>query len=246
MGYTTRSAAFLLLAGLFLILGGCATKVIGLRHDPSFTYDSIAGSRIAIGGVASSAVRLSRGYIRKYNGILREEFLKQRPGYPMAQAGLVESALGKKAYLEMLDDYSATGTLSAQWASAIKASVKDVRYVVFARLGESEITYDKSTTNVYKKSRNAEGKEIRHLTGYNITLNTRREMSASLRIHDLDDGRYVWGGTVSKSPSNSKFYTVRFSGIKLRRKYPKAPKVSEAVRKIFSGFAENLPGPPKK
>ncbi len=77
-----RGARWLLLCAVFVVAGGCTTKVkvIGLRTDPSFTYDSLSAGGIVVGGVTFFRDEVETAASRGHSAsLLRGSILKKRP-----------------------------------------------------------------------------------------------------------------------------------------------------------------------
>lgn len=247
-GFAAGSLAFCAVVAL----SACATKVVGLQHDPSFTYGAIVSSKTAVGGVISAVDIFSESKITSASTILRDQFVDRRNEFAIERSGVIVNAMGKKKYLQMLDEYKNTGTLSAQWMNAVRSVAGDVRYVIFARIEEDVINPQRTKQDTYTKDK--DGKKYK--TGELITSKISRNTTVSLNIYDLDQSSAVWGGSVSKTQSKQRTYNVSLSssldkvvvvlGSVLstedkRFPYPPTPSQNDILKAVFRGFADNLP-----
>jgi len=180
-----------------------------------------------------------------YSDILRQQFAKQRKELNIVPSRKLVSKLGRKEYDRLLSEHRETGLLSSSSLGAVRSKFKDVRYVVFARIEKNETERNIKTRDIYETKKTPNGKKIKLRKGSDITYYSTRKASVSLHVYDLDMGKSVWGGSVNKNMSNSNLYQVRPGRFSRTRKYPNIPNTKQALSRIFSGFAENLPKAPK-
>ena len=233
----------------FLLFSACATKVIGLQADPSFTYNEVVEKRMAIGGVVHTLSTLNNQERLLYSEIIRSRFAEQRPGYFILSTGVIVDKLGKERYSLMVKEYRTLGMVSERWISTIAEFTDGFGYVVFARILEDAAKSDRTRADNYDD-------EKKLLLGYTITAERRRTMTVALEIFSLETKAAVWGGSVTKSASNSRDYKIDtrdtastvidvLGGImrpeEERYPYPSMPTRTQVLRSIFSGFGENLP-----
>jgi len=226
-----RNSTWLLFCAVFVLAGGCGTKVIGLRTDPSFTYDSLSAGGIVVGGVTFFRVNEvvtaeSRGHSAS---LLRASILKKRPDIDVQPAIAITRAVGPESYTSLLDDYELAGEMEQVRLAQLSEALADLRYVIFARI-EADVI-DRGTT--------FEG----DTTTYWIT----RTVTTGFQVYDLTARIPVWSGTIteSKKEENEDVQDGNFFGdllvALLFNKNPSTPEFNKLLRKTFEGFAKQLP-----
>ncbi len=233
-----RNSTWLLFCAVFVLAGGCGTKVIGLRTDPSFTYDSLSAGGIVVGGVTSLLYEAERASSRSQRAsLLRLSILAKRSDIDLRPAGAITQAVGQESYSALLDDYQLGGELDQARLAQLSEALANLRYVIFARIEDDVInrgttvqrdTADNEDTTIFKISR---------------TLTT------SLQIYDLTAGTPVWSGYIKESKKKENRYVEHGNFGKAilaailgnEPKYPSTPEFNEVLRKTFEGFAEHLP-----
>ena len=136
-----------------------------------------------------------------YSEIIRSRFAEQRPGFFILSTGVIVDKLGKERYNAMLEEYRTLGMVSEKWLSTIAEFTDGFGYVVFARILEDTVKSDRTRTDNYND-------EKKLMTGYTITKERRRTMTVAQEIFSLETKAAVWGGSVTKSASNSREYKV--------------------------------------
>ncbi len=220
-------------------LAGCVhpPKVFGLRHDPTFTYQSLDSGRIAVGGVTSifddpvHSPRTRAGSESLLINSLREA----HPLLQVAPAGAVAAEFGDKAHGELLDRYGRVGELDSASLHEMSARLPKLRYVVFARIDADLID---STETVTTDS-----------TGQDHTeLSRSRTMTVAFHVYDMSLRRSVWSGQFTKRKDSSNNYdeprtllAAVVSVVLDPHKYPAPPAQHKVLRPIFDAFAASLP-----
>ena len=237
----------------FVVFSACATKVVGLQSDPSFTYKEVVEKRMAVGGVIHTFSVLNNHERLLYSDIIRSRFSEQRPGYFVYSIGVIVERLGKESYSAMIEEYRTLGTVSDKWLSTIAEFTDGFGYVIFARIIEDSTKSERTRSDNYDD-------EKKRLLGYTITAERKRTMTVAVDIYSLKTKTEVWGGTVTKSASESKSYkhdtrnaastVIEVLGSIMKPEerrfpYPSMPTQAQVLRSIFSGFGENLPEPGK-
>ena len=243
--------AFILMLAL---TSGCATTIRGLKHDPSFTFDSVKASGLYVGGVVSATAELAPGEITTFSSILRSGFLDERKDIYVHDPAAFTSAVGIERRAAMLSEYKNAGVVSTRWLDEIRSKIPAARYVIFARIEDDAVTRERRKEDVYNEKE--KDKDKRKLIGQKIKTEATRRMSVSLSIYDITAGAFVWGGSVEKSRSDSRQYETRLddnTAILLNTinrvlneedkiyPYPPYPAQRDVLSSIFMGFAENLP-----
>lgn len=241
---------------LLLSLAGCATTIRDLRHDPSFTLDSIKTSGLYVGGVVSAVTDLNPGEVTTFSSILRSGFLDERKDIYVHDPASVTSAIGIERRSALLTEYKNAGMVSVRWLGEIGSKIPGARYVVFARIEEDALTKERHKENLYHEK----DKDKKKVIGLKIKSEATRRMGVSLAIYDITAGASVWGGSVEKSRSDNRQYETRLDdqvallldtinrALNEEDKlypYPPNPAQRDILTAIFRGFAENLPKPAK-
>ena len=218
------------------VAGGCGTKVIGLRSDPSFTYQTLSAGGIAVGGVTSRIGEDDPFTQHRMTSLLRVSILKERPDIAVQPVAVLPRALGQVAYGELLADYRLSGEIAETWLEQLSSAAGDVQYAIFAR-----IEYD-DTEKVKVIERDTSDVEV-------TTFKISRSVGISFHIYDLTTGVSVWSGIIAKTEEKSKVYREQ-SGILAsvveavlgvnQPEYPSLPEFSKLSREVFEGFADNL------
>ncbi len=230
-----RGARWLLLCAVFVVAGGCSTKVIGLRTDPSFTYDSLSAGGIVVGGVTfwvEVETAESRG---QSASLLRASILKKRPDIDVQPAITITRAVGPESYTALLDDYELAGELEQARLAQLSEALDDLRYVIFARIEADVIKRD-----IEFATDPATDKEKR-------IYKTTRIVTTGFQVYDLATGTPVWSVHVEASKSTELTYTkggnffVDLLVSSLLEDYPSPPEFNEVLRKTFEGFPKHLP-----
>ncbi|MBN1684565.1 MAG: hypothetical protein JW855_03925, partial [Gammaproteobacteria bacterium] len=206
-----------LISTFCLLVAACAPPVTGFYHDPSFSYGAIYRENIGVGGVASSVHPLNNAQRNLYSNLLRNKLMARYPSLDVMPMGDTVRALGNSTYRIMMRDYRQTGVVDTRYLNLLKQQVHRLRYVVFARITEQNITHDLSTSkdnndyydhhhhhdydhhDDYDHHRHGGG----HVVTETTTLNTHLTARAEIVVYDLQTGRYVWTGNTEVTKTNS-------------------------------------------
>ena len=134
-------------------LGGCATTIVGLQHDPSFTYEALTASKMTVGGVTSTVHDFNEMDVNRASSILRNEFADTRPEFRIEPQGMVLNAMGRESYFRMLSDYNRTGVQSPGWLRELGSALGDSRYAVFARIEDNLVSGKRRRSDILDYSR---------------------------------------------------------------------------------------------
>ena len=224
-------------------LAGCARppSVLGLRQDPTFTYQSLDSGRIAVGGVTSiadDAAHSPSARVRS-ESLLINSLRATHPRLQVASAGAVAAEFGDTAHGELLDRYGRVGELDSASLHELSARLPNLRYVVLARIDADVID---STETVTVDASQKEQTE----------LSSRRTMTVGFHVYDMSRRRSVWSGQFTRSKSSENSYDKPRSLLGmlvtavLLHNYPDAPAQHKVLRPIFDAFAERLPQSSKR
>lgn len=230
----------LLLTLCVTVAGGCGTKVIGLRSDPSFTYQTLSSGGITVGGVTSLVGADDLATQQQMANQLRVSILKERSDIAVQPGAELLRALGEEAYDDLLWSYRLSGEIAETWLEQLwLAAAGDVRYVIFARIERDETVRDRVV------ARDSSDVEV-------TTFNISRSVGISFLVYDLTlaNGASVWSGSIDKTEKKSRvhrergdiFTSVVEAVLGLNKSgYPSPPEFSKLSREVFEGFADNLP-----
>lgn len=252
-----RNQRFILAFGLILLaatFSSCGTKVVGLNHDPTFTYAAMNGGGLAVGGVVHPL-----GYGERYlnpNEMadhMRLQIMRQREDVRVRPVGVVRTAMGEGFYLDMMRDFEMGATMDEAHLMAMREVVsEEVRYVMFCRVEDDVIRqYQKHTT----QGKDEEKKDV-------LEMRTSRTMTAEFRVYDVDQGYWVWQGHLTKRRVNKNRYVqeqyqnedelleivvgVILDEIAEKPVYPRPPNSKSMLTPMFRNFAKKLPEPGKR
>jgi hypothetical protein len=250
---------------VLLCLTGCTTQISGLVKHESFTYPALIQEKIAIVGIASTIKPIKKKEQNAIGNIIYSSFLEKRRDLSLVKAGDVVTAIGSELRSKSLEEYQLTETIPASILEELKQNLEGICYVIFARIDKDDISQYESITYRAK-----DGKEISSYKEGAVEVHKRettRWETVSLHVFDLVLGIPVWGGSVSKSDSRYITFEVTPEKSSLTLKnialgvlkdtaeyiiadqlgtpqpsndYPLVGRET-VLKKIFHGFAENLP-----
>ena len=238
------------LALIACLLTGCATKMVGLRHDPSFKYETAISGKMAVGGIATLSDELKLRDTDRAANVLRAQIIEARETYNVAPMGVVMNALGKKQHQKLVSAFNETGTLSPVWLNTLKKKLPNQRYVVLSRVEGNDINKDRSESY----DQDSKGNAIYSRSTIRSTVT--RRVTTSFNIFDLQLQKSVWSGMLSKSARASNSFrkvddksivgiirAVKAQDIpdEQRFPYPEPPQLVSVLGDIYRGFAKNLP-----
>lgn len=244
-----RALGTLATGGLLLAsVRACAgPQIYGLRHDRSFTYQSLDSGSIAVGGVTAVGreAALDAATQSQFAGILTSSL---RDGYPRIQvlsAGAVEAELEDSVHGELVNGYRRIGDLDSAALHEISDRLPKLRYVVFARI-ESDVIDSAETVT--------QDSADKKLNVEQVVRSRFRTMTVGFHVYDMSLSRAVWSAQLMKADTASNAYTqprkfveaVVTEIIRGSPKYPSAPTPSRVLRLLFDDFAESLPQPPTR
>ncbi|MBF0171136.1 MAG: hypothetical protein HQK87_08625, partial [Nitrospinae bacterium] len=194
----TKALCSILTALLLPLATACATKVEGLRADPSFTAVSLRERSVAVGaveGLTPLPLETTLGYAQE----LRIGFLDRRPWLTTVDAGSLRAALGEVPYETLRESWRVGAAAGRDQIDALHQALPDVGYAVFARIEENTLRSWRDRETLRESRTRGDGTTYTVETGVRITATVERRMSVSLSIIDLAAGGEVWGGRVTKS-----------------------------------------------
>ena len=216
-------------------LAGCAAArpphVLGLSHDPSFTYRSLDSGRIAVGGVTSIAGDTAHSPSTRVRSesLLINSLRETHPRLQVGPAGAAAAEFWDKAH----------GELDSSSLHEMSARLPKLRYVVFARIDTDVIDSTEKVTVDLSHNESTE-------------LSTSRTITVGFHVYDMSLRRSVWSGQFTQTKGSSYSYDeprdvvdVLVTAV-LGHSYPDPPAQDKVLRLIFDAFAESLPQSSKR
>jgi len=248
------------LLSMFLLVA-CKTPVVGMQQHGSFTYEAVMQDQLVIGGVVSTMDELSGIERIRYGDMLARELVDEHNKIQIIPAGLVLKTMGAAWYQHWLDGYMLTGVVDSSDAVMIHRALPHARYLMLSRIEHHEInqSHSESETDVADSEEDRKKGEYEFVR-VNVSLNTSRQMGATLMIYDLHQGLLAWSGYIRNRDINSNSasrtfdkhnrwreeLTAAFVDALIeenRNSYPSPPSQEQVLRGIFAGFAEHMPEP---
>jgi len=238
----------LIASGLMLIiLCGCKTYISGLKVDPAFTYQSAVSGHIAIVGIVSSVAPLAAADIATYSNQINTQLNDKRPDFVLISYGEVVNQLGPENHAKLLNDIQTIGTPSTSSLDVLRTPARGYRYILFSRI-ESDLI------NKFTMSEETPIKGIRPITSRNVT--------ASLQVVDITDGKIVWSASAATMLQNATGVVPIPKKTRLSEKilndavdsilggtsakpedfhYPPEPSLTNVLQELFRGLAKHMP-----
>ncbi len=207
-----------------LLLAACSSAPKGsLVRGSEFNADTLNAGGIAVAGVVATAPAMTVAERMAAGEQLSQLLRSQRPELAMADIKMVEQALGKNLYQQMLDSYRFHGVGSAAFMNIIEQKLPH-RYALFVRI----------TQNVVQ--RNSEPIE------QGVTLYTSRLMVAEAILYDFAmRQRLVWQMSVSDKVSNSQSLATQPAADKLADYFPSEPAIKPVLANVLAKVVAALP-----
>lgn len=213
---------------------------------------SRAINNIAIGGVTSALSPLTMEQRSRLSDELYSALYSEHPGKTFLTHYDIETLIGSGLHQQILDGYQLTADLSdAHWAPLRRVGAD---FAVFARLERDTLRYTSGEPEIASTALNDQyGK----LTG-RVRLNTRRTITVSLSLYDLQSQRLVWKSEAGATRTHSDVYQYSYTGnaadsTSLRAKlqtdlenknrtiYPSPETLDALMLRVFANFARQLP-----
>lgn len=252
-----KTVSLLLLVMMFV--SGCKTEVQGKLHDESFTYESAAHYPFVVGGVVSMIDTVSIEQHLLYSDILIREFIDERPEFTLYKTGRLIMTTSEAGYLAWMEDYLKTGEVRREFSKLIRMIYPNARYLVFCRIEENQVTqnHTENETDVADSDEDRKRGEYEYVQ-VDISLNSTRQVRATLNIYDLDQNITVWSGHIAEIKTHSNNFSRTFHKESRWRDelidsfvgmmigiddqgYPEPPSLESLLTSVFEGFAENMP-----
>ncbi len=258
-----------------ILAHGCITtnlpRVIEHHQNSAFTSSSVITGKIGIGGVVLTSEVIEMEDNMSYSNVLLKTLLKYKGDYTIIPLGQVLQMLDKDSYFSMIKKYR-NNELDKDTLSRLGIG-NQMRYLAFVKIISNKVTEierqdyerDKYCEDEKRQARMKLGKIfflteeeereiIRACEHRWDRLITKRTVSVSIEIRDIQGKTVVWSGTISGSkkksigfgatePSNpgTAILGSFVKGFRNALAQPRAPKTEEVLRDIFKSFAMSLP-----
>lgn len=246
-----RFLSLLALSLLLSLLSACAPQVAGLQHDQSFSHQSVMQGGMAIASVSATYTELTPEHQNQLAEVFRRAVVDARKEYRVVPAGQLEQHLGSASYKTLIKNFQSGGVLSPADLSMLKEKATPARYLLLSRLENYSTRENREEYLVNDDKGKATDRA-------NVSLQSIGEVTAFSNIYDLQQGNSVWSGSITQEMSNtSNFETYAGSSFKKAledaatslilgdevtgREFPEPPELDKVAKKVFQGFAANLP-----
>ena len=232
---------------LICCLVGCATVNVSYV-DKKFTSNAISQGNIGVGGVASIANRpLSPKEKIKYASTIYSAINKkyQDKTVSIMPVSDTKKALGIQRYHAMMKFYRNTGVIQTQYLEALHNHVKNMRYMAFARIAQTDVTRSKDTITSTKTSTHYNKKKKKYISHSNdvptgVKFSTCLTVNIEMVVYDITNKTKVWAASFKDDDTNDN--SLNFDEINYgANNYPPAPSVSKLATKMLYRLSNRLP-----
>ena len=220
-----------------LFLSACSIKPFNVQShelDNEFIIAEILATGLVLGSVTSSRIKMDKTDRDKYNKLM-ENYLSTYPIYGDFSNDRLRKAITEQEYNYLISHYDNTESIPEDLYDNLRDNLSPARYLMFAHLTRNDL--DRFTSNI----------------NHSINLNTRRTMSASVKVFNLLNKKIVLNTKISASKTNSssgvQFGASSLLGIGLQigishsltGSYPKPPETIDVLSTVFLGIRDQLP-----
>lgn len=234
----------------FLIITGCANKIVGLYQDESFNRQSLRSGKVGVGGVTSiSGQPFGQEHQDEWADMLVKAVNGNVNDFHVLPSLMVKNVLGDSLYYSYLLSYRGDCQLEMYEIKELGQRLGDsLQFLIMSRLDKDEISHSISETeDTTKKVKK-------------IYYNTRTTVWVTCSIYDLHAGKKVWHGLIKEKGERHNKYeeSTQESGLlgsllesilgsddEEKREYPEAYSSIGVTEAAFNKFAKNLPGAKK-
>jgi hypothetical protein len=169
---------------------GCSAKVTHIDTDPSYTPAHLAARAVAILGCTSIADEVPDDIRRstQLSPRLQAALHKELEGIDIVEWGEVRRMLGDRMVRRYLDEVLDFATIGPAVLDSLGVALRNVsRYAIVHRIESDKVEFDEDETGKHEDDEWVK-------TGYE--LKTKRIISATFSVYDLDEGKRVWTATI--------------------------------------------------
>ena len=196
------------LMAALLVLAGCRGGAKVVTQTPDFDFGQMKESAWAIGGVYLNANFVPDGAAEKelkpfvtpwhavsevFSPMLYGGFMQIEPQMEVWTFGTVFSLVSEVDLKAAADFVSHSKVPSRDQIQSIADHLPNVRYLVFARLDDTELVTDQDMASSVVDQMNRDGRDP-HANTLSRTVIIRRGVFMSMEVYDLTDGTLVWSG----------------------------------------------------
>lgn len=203
-----KKYSYLFLVVLVLLFAGCrgGSKVVTQAED--FDFQEMRQSAWAVGGVVLNSKFVPDGAAEKelkplvssWNGVsaafspmLYGGFLSVAPEMEIWTYDTVLSLVPENELKEFYNQLAIRQKLSTAQLNNISAYLPGVRYLVFARLDDTDLVTQQGGAASALDQRNRDGREP-HANVLTRTVTIGRGVFMSMEAYDLENGAMIWSG----------------------------------------------------
>ena len=232
MLFSNHSKIFLVTASITLVvlLTACATSSGDYQHR-TFSHKQIRDRGLVVLGVVPFGDQESAMRTTKRSKILSKAIGRHRGEFPLVSAESAKKELSEN-YPLIMAAYQKQGALGRKELELIRQSKILSRYALIARIDSNRRDHPPKT---YKEQFDGSGKlrEDRH----DVIVSSRRTLSVTAKVYDLEFGKVVWQARRVPSPVNTATYVV-YKG----DKFAHALQIA-TMNHLTNGSLKHLPPP---
>lgn len=191
----------LLLAVLFMCVSGCVAPGADIHHR-SFNHRSVQDRGLAIIGVVSSDKNHATYRSAGWSKTLSKSVKKHHDEFPLRSASDTRKAMGAEDYSTVMKSLHQNNELYSRELQLIRKSKIISRYAMVAR-----IESDKLENPPHQRIPMTNGRGEVYRDRVALRLTSKRTVTVSAQIYDLETGLIVWQKTENSSPENVATYT---------------------------------------
>lgn len=203
-----KNYRYLLLIAALLVLAGCRGGAKVVTQTPGFDFGQMKESAWAIGGVYLNSNFIPDGAAEKelkpfltpwygiseaFSPMLYGGFMQTEPEMEVWTFGTVFSLVPQADLKPAANLVSSSKAPTRDQIQTIADNLPNVRYLVFARLDDTELVTDQDMASTVVDQINRDGRDP-HANTLSRTVIIRRGVFMTMEVYDLTDGTLVWSG----------------------------------------------------
>ena len=204
-----RLTGLIFLLPCLLLVAACTTKVSNVQTARDFDPAVLDEGVMAVGGFVAST-RLLADYPTEKDAppagdllaqsdawapLLYAAFLAEVPQLTVWPWPTVQGVLTDSTLVDDLAIFARGGLLRPAQLEPMARALPGVRYLALARLDGNEISLHEPAGSVTRNQRDHDGRDLHTNEGV-VSLTTRRRVTVTLDLYDLQTGRSLWAATV--------------------------------------------------
>ena len=204
-----RYRGLFILLPLVVLVAACTTKVTNVQTGRDFDPSVLDGGVVALGGFVAST-RLLDDYpvgpdappigdllaqTEAWAPVLYGAFLAEAPQMNIWPWPTVAAAVTDSTLADGLTVFARGGLLRPDQLDPVARELPGARYLALVRLDGNEVSLHESAGSVTRNQRDHDGRQL-HANEGAANITTRRRLTVTLEIYDLQTGLSLWGGTI--------------------------------------------------